>query len=63
MLIDERQNTLEKSHQYLDAGQEFDAIAPLPLDSAKSKVKEIDYSKKPVIEKHVIDPTRLTIEM
>lgn len=63
MLIDEKQTTLEQSHQYIDVGPDFDAIAPLPLDSAKSKVKEVDYSKKPVIDKHVIDPTRLTIEM
>ena len=60
MLIDGGETTLEQSQQYLEAGPNFDAIAHIPMKSAKSNVKMIDYSNKPVIDKNVIDPTRLT---
>ena len=43
--------------------EEFDAFAALPVNSNKSYVNQLDQANQPVVEKHVIDPAKLTMEM
>lgn len=60
MLIDEKNMTIGNIQ---DMEVDFDAIAPLPVNSTKSYVNQVDFATQPVVEKHVIDPATLTIEM
>jgi hypothetical protein len=60
MLIDEKNMTIGNIQ---DMEVDFDAIAPLPVNSTKSYVNQVDFATQPVVEKHVIDPATLTVEM